>query len=118
MLAERAGEYGAEMRWGHAVDGPDGAYDLTAKYVVGADGGTSKTRHLTGIDFPGMSSYDLVMRMAFDVVPPEEWMDPAGAAPDVAGSGPLRTLRFHRTERGVFSCGAMGSRVVAMTVSI
>jgi 2-polyprenyl-6-methoxyphenol hydroxylase-like FAD-dependent oxidoreductase len=132
VLAKRAGEYDADMRWGHAltgfdqhddgvtvhVAGPAGAYDLTARYLVGADGGTSKTRHLAGIDFPGMSSYDLVMRMAFDVVPPDEWMGPVSGALDVAGSGPLPPLRFHRTERGVFSCGAMGSRVVAMTYEL
>jgi 2-polyprenyl-6-methoxyphenol hydroxylase-like FAD-dependent oxidoreductase len=67
VLAERAGEYEADIRWGHAltgfdqhddgvtvhVTGPEGAYDLTAKYFVGADGGHSKTRHLAGIEFPG-----------------------------------------------------------------
>ncbi len=40
------------------VTGPDGPYDLRAKYLVGADGGTSMTRKLAGIDFPGMTSYD------------------------------------------------------------
>jgi 2-polyprenyl-6-methoxyphenol hydroxylase-like FAD-dependent oxidoreductase len=132
VLAERAGEYDADMRWGHAltgfdqhddgvtvhVAGPDGAYNLTAKYLVGADGGTSKTRHLAGIDFPGMSSYDLVIRMGFDVVPPDEWMDPVGGTPDVAGSGLLPPLRFYRTERGVFTCGAVGSRVAVMTYEL
>jgi len=136
VLAERAGEYDADMRWGHAltgfdqhddgvtvhVAGPDGAYDLTAKYFVGADGGTSKTRHLAGIDFPGMSSYDLVIRMGFDVLPPDEWMDPVSGTPDKpgyqAGSAPLPPLRFHRTERGVFTCGAVGSRVAVMTYEL
>jgi 2-polyprenyl-6-methoxyphenol hydroxylase-like FAD-dependent oxidoreductase len=129
VLTERAGEYGAEVRWGHAltgfdqhddgvtvhVAGPDGDYDITAAYFVGADGGTSKTRHLAGIDFPGMSSYDLVMRMGFNVVPPDEWMAPVRIAPENPGLPPLR---FHRTERGVFSCGAMGSRVVSMTYEL
>lgn len=122
VLAERAETYGADLRWGHAltgfeqhedgvmvhVAGPDGAYQLTADYLVGADGGTSKTRHLAGVGFPGMSSYDLVIRMGFDVVPPDEWMDPVGI-------GPLPPLRFYRTERGVFTCGAVGSRVAVMT---
>jgi 2-polyprenyl-6-methoxyphenol hydroxylase-like FAD-dependent oxidoreductase len=86
VLAERAGGYDADIRWGHVltgfdqhddgvtvhVAGPDGAYDLTAKYFVGADGGTSMTRHVAGIEFPGMSSYDLIVRMGFDVLPPDE----------------------------------------------
>jgi 2-polyprenyl-6-methoxyphenol hydroxylase-like FAD-dependent oxidoreductase len=126
VLAERAGEYDADIRWGHAltgldqhhdgvvvhVAGPDGAYDLKAKYLVGADGGTSRTRHLAGIDFPGMSSYDLVVRMGFDVLAPDEWMD------RVSGASDLRPLRFHRTERGVFACGALGSRTVVMTYEL
>lgn len=132
VLAERASEYDADIRWGHAltgfdqhdngvavhVAGPDGAYNLTAKYVVGADGGTSKTRHLAGIDFPGMSSHDLIIRMGFNVVPPDEWMDPVSGAPDGAGFDRLPPLRFHRTERGVFTSGAVGNRVVVMTYEL
>jgi 2-polyprenyl-6-methoxyphenol hydroxylase-like FAD-dependent oxidoreductase len=125
VLVQRADEYDTDIRWGHAITGfdqdgggvtvhvagPDGAYDLEARYLVGADGGTSKTRHLAGIGFPGLSSDDLVMRMAFDVMPPEARLNP------VRGNA-LPTLRFHRTEQGVFSCGAMGSRVVAMTYEL
>jgi len=129
VLAERVGEHGGDIRWGHDLtgfdqhhggvtvhaEGPEGAYDLRASYVVGADGGTSKVRHLAGIEFPGMSSYDLVMRMGFDIVPPDEWIEPAGGK---AESGLLPPLRFHRTERGVFAFGQMGSRVVAMTYEL
>jgi 2-polyprenyl-6-methoxyphenol hydroxylase-like FAD-dependent oxidoreductase len=128
VLAERAGEYHADIRWGHDLigfdqhddgvtvhaEGPDGAYDLTAEYFVGADGGTSKVRHLAGIDFPGMSSYDLVMRMGFDVLPPDEWIEPV----DAPGPGQLPPLRFHRAKQGVFAFGQMGSRVVAMTYEL
>ncbi len=132
VLAERAGEYEADIRWGHAltgfdqhddgvtvhVTGPEGAYDLTAKYFVGADGGHSKTRHLAGIEFPGMSSYDLVVRIGFNVVPPDEWLAPVSGAPDAPGSGQLPPQRFHRTDRGVFAFGAMGNRVAVMTYEL
>jgi 2-polyprenyl-6-methoxyphenol hydroxylase-like FAD-dependent oxidoreductase len=70
VLAERAGEYDVDIRWGHRltgfdqrpegvtvhIAGPDGDYELAAKYLVGADGGTSQTRKLAGIDFPGRRS--------------------------------------------------------------
>jgi 2-polyprenyl-6-methoxyphenol hydroxylase-like FAD-dependent oxidoreductase len=132
VLAERAGEYQADIRWGHAltgfdqdddgvtvhVAGPDGTYDLTANYFVGADGGHSKTRHLAGIEFPGMSSYDLVVRIGFNVVPPDEWLAPVSGAPDAPGSGQLPPQRFHRTDRGVFAFGAMGNRVAVMTYEL
>jgi 2-polyprenyl-6-methoxyphenol hydroxylase-like FAD-dependent oxidoreductase len=132
VLTERADQYGTDIRWGHAltgfdqhedgvtvhVAGPQGTYDLTASYLVGADGGTSKTRHLAGIEFPGMSSYDLVIRIGFDVQPPDEWLDRVSGAPDAPGSGHLPPQRFHRTDRGVFSYGAMGSRVAVMTYEL
>jgi 2-polyprenyl-6-methoxyphenol hydroxylase-like FAD-dependent oxidoreductase len=126
LLTERAAKYDVEIRWGHAltgfdqdddgaalhVAGPDGAYEITAKYFVGADGGHSMTRHLAGIEFPGMSSYDLVVRIGFNVVPPDEWVAPISDAP---GSDHLPPQQSHRTDRGVFSFGAMGSRVAVMT---
>jgi len=125
VLSERADEYDTEIRWGHAlagfdqdedgvtvhVTGPDGAYDLRAKYFVGADGGHSKTRHLAGIEFPGMSSYDLVVRIGFNVVPPDEWVASVS-------DGHLPAQRYYRTDRGVLSCGAMGSRVAVMTYEL
>src|SRR5271156_2575720 len=54
ILAERVRDDGADLLWGHRlvgfdqhadgvvvhVDGPDGPYELPAKYLVGADGGT------------------------------------------------------------------------------
>jgi 2-polyprenyl-6-methoxyphenol hydroxylase-like FAD-dependent oxidoreductase len=132
VLAERAAEYGTDIRWSHAltgfdqhddgvtvhVAGSDGAYDLTAKYFVGADGGHSKTRHLAGVEFPGMSSYDLVVRIGFNVLPPDERLAPVSGAPDTPESGQLPPQRFHRTDRGVFACGAMGNRVAVMTYEL
>jgi len=67
VLADWARDYDVDIRWGHVltgfdehpdgvtvhVTGPDGRYDLSAEYLVGADGGASVTRKLAGIDFPG-----------------------------------------------------------------
>ena len=129
VLTKRADKYGTEIRWGHAltgfdqdddgvtvhVAGPAGAYDLTAKYFVGADGGHSKTRHLAGIEFPGMSSYDLVVRIGFNVLPPDEWIAPVSGTP---GPDNLPPQRYYRTDGGVFACGAMGSRVAVLTYEL
>lgn len=126
VLAERAGEYDTDIRWGHTMTGfdqhedgvtvhaagPDGAYDLPTKYLVGADGGHSKIRHLAGIEFPGMSSYDLVVRIGFNVLPPDRWLEPVGDGDH------LPPQRYYRTDRGVFACGAMGSRVAVMTYEL
>lgn len=130
LLAQRAGEYDTDIRWGHAltgfdqhddgvavhVAGPDGNHDLTTQYLVGADGGTSRTRHLAGIEFPGMSSYDLVIRIGFDVLPPDDWIEPI--PPDPRGSGHLPPQQFHRTDRGVFVYGEMGGRLAVMTYEL
>jgi 2-polyprenyl-6-methoxyphenol hydroxylase-like FAD-dependent oxidoreductase len=132
VFAERASDYGADIRWGHGLEGfdqdddcvtvhvagPGGVYDLKAHYFVGADGGTSKTRHLLGVEFPGMSSHDLVVRIGFDVLPPDQWVQPVTGAPDGAGFVGLPPLRFHRTDHGVFASGAMGSRVAVMTYEL
>ena len=131
-LAERAGQYRADLRWGHRlagfdqdadgvtvqVSGPDGDYELRAKYLVGADGGTSTTRKLAGIDFPGMTSHDVVARMGFDVLPPAEWIDPVSGALDVPGFGRIPPLGFHRAERGVFACGALGRRAAVIVFEL
>lgn len=132
VLAERAGEYDADIRWGHAltgfdqdddavtlrITGPDGPYELRTKYLVGADGGTSTTRKLAGIDFPGMSSYDLVARMGFDVLPPQEWIDPLSGVLDIPGFGRVPPLQFHRAERGVFAFGALGGRAAVIVFEL
>ena len=132
VLAERAGEYDTEIRWGHAltgfhqhddrvtvqVSGPDGAYELTAKYLVGADGGTSTTRKLAGIDFPGMSSYDVVARLGFDVLPPDEWIDPGSGGLEIPGFGRVPPLQFHRAEQGVFAYGALGNRTAMIVFEL
>jgi 2-polyprenyl-6-methoxyphenol hydroxylase-like FAD-dependent oxidoreductase len=132
VFAERAAQRGADIRWGHQltgfdqdadgvsvrVSGPDGDYELRARYLVGADGGTSTTRKMAGIDFPGMSSNDVVARMGFDVLPPQEWIDPVSGALDVPGFGRVPPLGFHRAERGVFACGALGRRAAVIVFEL
>ncbi len=128
VLAERAVDYDVDIRWGHAltgfdqdpdgvtvhIAGPDGNYQLRAKYLVGADGGSSPTRKLAGIEFPGMSSNDAVVRLGFDVLPPDEWVDSVSGGLDIPGFGRVPPLQFHRAERGVFACGALGGRAAVL----
>ncbi len=132
MLAERVRDQGADLRWGHRlagfeqhadgvvvqVDGPDGSYEVPAKFLVGADGGTSQTRKLAGIDFPGMTSHDAVARMAFGVVPPDDWVDPVTGALEIPGWGRVPPTPFYRAERGVFACRQLGGRSMLITLEL
>jgi len=122
-LAERAAELGVEIRRGHEltgltqdpdsvtvdVAGPDGAYRLNARYLVGADGGRSATRKLAGIDFPGVTTENTVSRQAHATVP-AALVDPATGALDLPGYGPIPPFRHHRTERGLFVWAAFPGR--------
>jgi 2-polyprenyl-6-methoxyphenol hydroxylase-like FAD-dependent oxidoreductase len=111
VLAERACELGVELRRGHElvgirqradrveieVDGPDGAYRMDARFLVGADGGRSTVRKMSGIDFPGITDRGFASHtgvVAIDV--------PEGELLDVPGIGRLRQATFTRTETGLF----------------
>lgn len=136
VLVQRARELDVEFRWGHRLDGfgehrdgsdngitvqvagPDGGYELTAQYLIGADGGTSVTRKLAGIDFGGTSSYDVVERMAFGVVPPDDWVDPVSGALEVPGVGPVPSRQFVRTDRGIFAWGMLAGQAVVFTIEL
>ncbi|MFI2474670.1 FAD-dependent oxidoreductase [Nocardia xishanensis] len=115
VLAERAAELGAEIRWGHEVlgvrqddevgvdvAGPDGTYRLRARYLVGADGAHSVTRKLSGIEFPGVT-YDRTTTRSAHVTLPATSIDPDTGALYVPGYGHIRPFAPHRTERGGFS---------------
>ncbi|TDU90818.1 2-polyprenyl-6-methoxyphenol hydroxylase-like FAD-dependent oxidoreductase [Kribbella voronezhensis] len=114
VLQERALELGVEIRRGHElagftqdadavriqIDGPDGSYELTSRFLVGADGGHSLTRKLAGIDFPGVTHDDTVSRTAHATVA-AELVDPRGEL-SIPGYGKIPPFMHHRTERGVF----------------
>ncbi|MER7498644.1 FAD-dependent oxidoreductase [Nonomuraea pusilla] len=120
VLHERAVELGVEIRRGHEVVGlsqdddlvtvdvasPGGAYQLRARYLVGADGAHSATRKLSGIGFPGVTYDRMTVRSAHATVP-ADWVDPATGALDVPGHGAVLPFLPHRTERGGFSYAPM-----------
>src|ERR1700744_1427479 len=132
ILAKRGAEYDVDIRWGHRltgfdqrtdgvtvqVAGPDGDYELAAKYLVGADGGPSQTRKLAGIDFPGMTSHDAVARMAFGLAPPDDWVDPVSGALDVPGWGRVPTTPFYRAKNGVLACRRLAGRAMVITLEL
>ncbi|RSN56520.1 FAD-dependent monooxygenase [Actinomadura sp. WAC 06369] len=123
VLAERAAELGADVRYGHRlagleqgggavvadVAGPDGAYRLAARYLVGADGGHSTTRKLCGIGFPGISQ-DRITRRWGEVTVPDAWIDAATGGLDVPGHGLVRPFLGERTEHGGFSFAPLPGR--------
>jgi 2-polyprenyl-6-methoxyphenol hydroxylase-like FAD-dependent oxidoreductase len=110
QLAERAGELGVDVRWGHELIGlesrsegvkvsvstSDETYTLEAAYLVGADGGRSTVRKMAGIDFPGHTS-NTVARIAHVSVPDEIRTDNGGL--DVPGVGQL-PFGHNRLDRG------------------
>ena len=115
ILAERAAELGVEIRRGHEltglaqdadavtaeVAGPDGTYELHARYLVGADGGHSVTRKLSGIAFPGVTRDNTVSRTV-NATPPADWVEPHSGMLNVPGYGPIPPVMHHRTENGLF----------------
>jgi 2-polyprenyl-6-methoxyphenol hydroxylase-like FAD-dependent oxidoreductase len=117
LLDEHASELGAEIRRGHEVvgvnqddaavtadvRGPEGAYRVTARYLVGCDGGRSRVRELAGIPFPG-TTYPEVQRLGEVTVPDSVTVLDNGDL-DIAGVGRI-AWGYTRTDRGVFAVGA------------
>jgi 2-polyprenyl-6-methoxyphenol hydroxylase-like FAD-dependent oxidoreductase len=113
LLDERA-QLGADIRRGHEavgvsqddatvtadVRGLDGSYRVTARYLVGCDGGRSRVRDLAGIAFPG-TTYPEVNRLGQITVPDSVTVLGNGDI-DVPGLGRIRA-GFTRTDRGVFA---------------
>jgi 2-polyprenyl-6-methoxyphenol hydroxylase-like FAD-dependent oxidoreductase len=128
VLDELARERGAEIRRGHDVigltqddssvsadvHGPDGAERLTAPYLVGCDGASSRVRDLAGIPFPG-TTYPEVQRLAQVTVPAAVTLLEGGDI-DVEGVGRIR-FGFTRTERGEFALGSTSPEFMGLFTS-
>ncbi|MEV0666204.1 FAD-dependent monooxygenase [Actinomadura luteofluorescens] len=126
QLDERAGELGTEVRRGHQVvgvsqddaavtvevRGPDGTYQVSARYLVGCDGGRSRVRDWAGIGFPG-TTYPEVNRLAQVTLPDTVTVLGDGDL-DVPGFGTIRA-GFTQTDRGLFGLGSSpDSRTVSL----
>ncbi|RDI50887.1 FAD-dependent monooxygenase [Nocardia mexicana] len=113
LLAGRAAELAVDVRWGHAladfhtrgdtvritVSGPDGPYELTSRFLVGADGGTSQVRKRSGIGFPGITADDHITRFGHATVPSE--LRTADGGIEIPGAGRF-SFGHNRVERGMF----------------
>jgi 2-polyprenyl-6-methoxyphenol hydroxylase-like FAD-dependent oxidoreductase len=114
LLQDLAGERGADIRRGHEllglsqddaggtadVRGPAGPYRVTARYLVGCDGVSSRVRELTGIPFPG-TTYPEVNRLGSFTMPDSMTLLDSGDY-EVPGLGRLRA-GYTQTARGVFA---------------
>ena len=123
VLAQRAEELGAEIRRGHEVvglsqdeasvtaevDGPEGRYQVSARFLVGCDGPRSPVRKLVGIAFPG-TSYPEVNRIGQLRLPDTVTRLENGDL-DVPGLGRIQA-GFTRTDRGVFAFGWTSDNVL------
>ena len=128
VLDELAGELGAEIRRGQEVvglsqddatvtadvRGPDGQHRVTARYLVGCDGASSRVRDLAGIPFPGIT-YPEVQRLAQVTVPESVTVLENGDI-DVAGVGRI-AFGFTRTERGEFALGSTDPALMGLYTS-
>ncbi|WP_326822566.1 FAD-dependent monooxygenase [Streptosporangium sp. NBC_01756] len=130
VLEERAIELGVEIRRGHEltglsqdddavtadIAGPTGSYRLRTRYLVGADGGRSLTRKLSGIGFPGVTTDNMVSRTAHATVP-AAMIDPVTGGLNLPGYGAIPPFMHHRTERGLFVFAPFPSRPTVVSAT-
>ena len=128
LLAELGAELGAEIRRGQEVvglsqddatvtadvRGANGQDRVTAHYLVGCDGASSRVRDLAGIPFPGIT-YPEVHRLA-QVTVPEAVTVLENRDLDVAGVGRI-AFGFTRTERGEFAQGSTDPALLGLFTS-
>jgi 2-polyprenyl-6-methoxyphenol hydroxylase-like FAD-dependent oxidoreductase len=110
-LAARAAELGVDLRRGHEVvdlrQRPDAVEvcladgtQLTARFLVGADGGHSVVRRLAGIDFPGVTHDRSISRTATVTIPASS-LDPGSGGLRVPGYGVVPPFLHTRTAHGL-----------------
>jgi 2-polyprenyl-6-methoxyphenol hydroxylase-like FAD-dependent oxidoreductase len=128
VLDERARELGAEVRRGHELlgfaqdetsvtvdaQGPQGPYQLTARYLVGCDGPHSTVRETAGIPFPG-TTYPEVNRLG-QVSWPESVTRLDNGDLEVPGLGRI-SRGWTRTDAGLFGFGGRPSGGLMVSTS-
>ena len=128
LLAERAGELGGTVRRGHEVTGlsqddaavildvrgPDGPYQVTARYLAGCDGPRSRVRDLAGIPFGG-TTYPEVTRVGSVTLPDSVTVLGNGDL-DICGAGRIRA-GFTRTDRGVLAFGSVTPGILMVSTT-
>ncbi|WP_216902972.1 FAD-dependent monooxygenase [Nocardia alni] len=112
-LVHRAEELAVGIRWAHAltdfriegeriiatVTGPDGPYEITTRYLIGADGGKSLVRKRSGIEFRGSSDDRRITRVGHAQIPGAQRTPDGGI--EIPGAGRF-AFGHNRVERGMF----------------
>jgi 2-polyprenyl-6-methoxyphenol hydroxylase-like FAD-dependent oxidoreductase len=89
------------------VRGPDGDYQLRARYVLGCDGAHSLVRKQAGIGFPGVTSSE-TSRIGRVFLPTVKTA-PGGETAEVPGVGRVRLTLTTQTPRGAYSLAPLAS---------
>jgi len=116
VLEQRLAELGGTVRRGHELTalsqdddavtldalGPDGAYQLRARYLVGCDGAHSLVRKQAGVGFPGVTSAE-ISRIGQVRLPTAKLARFGGGGVKVPGLGRLKLAGQVRTPRGTYA---------------